>query len=230
MKNKYVQYVLILITGIAIGAIFYPSKTITRETTHNLEEKIKSLETEKKNITSFFERQLDMEKRQSKKYHKQVTKNTESLKEENFKLKQKITEKRFKIVRPDGTIEEKWFKESETDVISSTVTKIKSEFTSKVKSIENKWKRIHEKRIAQIKKAYEKKSTTDSEKQERTITKEKIEINKRSFGISLGITNNKEYFSTISYDIFGPFFISGLFKTDESLKNKDIGLGIGIRW
>ncbi len=230
LQLEWIRYVTVLLIGVAIGAIFYPSKTITKEEMYELKQKVVRLENEKKFITTFFEKKINMEKSQSKKYHEQVTKNIESLKQENFRLKQKVSEKRFKIVKPDGTIEEKWFKESETDVVSSVVTKIKSEFTRKVKSIENKWKKIHEKRINKIKKMYEKKIKLQSEYKERKVTKVKTEINKRNFGISLGFTTKQNYFSSITYDIYGPFFLDILLKSNNNFSDKGAGIGIGIRF
>jgi len=230
LQNEWVRYVAVLLIGATIGAIFYPSKTITREETYKLEQKIEKLESENKFISKFFKDKLDKEESQSKEYREQVTKKTKSLKEENFKLKQKVSEKRFKIIRPDGTIEEKWFKDSETSIVSSTVIKIKSEFTRKVKLIENKWKKIHKSRILEIKEVYEKKlAETKTTKETKTI-KEKIEINKRSFGISLGITTDKSYFSSISYDIYGPFFLDIHLESDINFIEKKAGVGLGIRF
>ena len=230
LQLEWVRYVLVGLIGIAIGAIFYPSKTITTEETREFEQKITRLEAQKESITSIFENQLSLEKQQSRKYQEQVTKKLDVYKEENYKLKQKVSEKRFKIVRPDGTIEEKWFKESETDVVSSTVTKIKSEFTRKVKSIENKWMTIHKKRVEKIKADYEKKIAESTHTKEKTHKKKVVEINKRNFGISGGIMTDKKYFGGVTYDIFGPLFLDLHLESDRSFQNKEVGLGIGIRF
>ncbi len=230
LKNNYVRYGLALLIGMAIGAIFYPSKTITSEERTKFEQAISTLEYEKKVTQEFYQGQYDEEVQSNREYREEISRNTETLREENFKLKQRVSEKRFKIVRPDGTIEERWFKESETDVISSTVTKIKEEFTRKVTSIERKWMKIHEKRIRKIKEDYEKKLAANSNTRSETFKKTKTEINKRSFGISLGITSEKNYFSSVTYDIFGPMFLDLHLESDKHFDDKEIGLGIGIRF
>lgn len=234
MKNlldkQWVRYILILLVGIGVGAIFYPSKTITKEEEITLKQKIERLETEKKNITSFFEKRLEMEIYQGKKYHEQVTKEIDSLKEENTTLKQKVSEKKFKIVRPDGTIEEQWFKDSESEVVTSTVTKIKSEFNRKVESIENKWKNMHEERVKKVKEDYEKKIAELREHEATKTTKEKIEINKHNFGVSLGYTTEQNYFSSVTYDIYGPFFLDVHLESDKQFGDKEIGFGVGLRF
>ena len=230
LKNKYTQLVLTLLIGIGIGAIFYPSKTITKEEMYKFEQKIERLETEKKNLTSFYEKQINKEEREHKEFKEEITKKTESLREENFQLKQKVSEKRFKIVRPDGTVEEKWFKDSETDVVSSTVTKIKSEFTRKVTEIENKWKSIHEKRISKIRETYERKIAESKNERVEIVKKKKVQINKKSFGLSLGYTSDQKYFSSIMYDVYGPFFLDLHLDANQNLTEKTGGIGIGMRF
>lgn len=227
---EWVRYVAVLMIGLALGAIFYPSKTITKEETTKYQEQISRLENEKKSMNSLFESQLNMEKLQSKKYQKQTTAKIDTLKKENFKLQSRVKESRFKIIKPDGTIEEKWFKESQTDIVSSTVTSIKSEYSRKVKSIENKWKKLHEKRIKKIQSDYERKLTESKKTEIQIYKKEKIEINKRSFGVSMGMMTDQRYFSSITYDLFGPVFIDIHLEFDPSTQEKEAGLGFGFRF
>lgn len=230
LNNKIIRYAVILLIGGAIGAIFYPSKTITKEETFKLKQKIERLETEKKNITAFYEKQINETKIENRKFKEEANKKSDYLKEENFKLKQKVSEKRFKIVKPDGTIEEKWFKDSETDATSSTIARIKSEFSKKIKETENKYKRIHEQRIKKIKEKFSKKLALHESHQIEKIKKTKTEINKRSFGLSLGYTSNKRYFSSVMYDVYGPFFLNLHLESNKNLTNTETGLGIGMRW
>ena len=160
----------------------------------------------------------------------QTDRKVNTLKEENFKLKQKVTEKRFKIVRPDGTIEEQWYKESETEVVASVVTEIKEEFTRKVKSIENKWKVAHEKRVKKIKEEFERQLVKVSNTKSQTYKKTKTEINKRNFGISFGLTSEENYFSSITYDVYGPFFLDVHIGASKDLNDQEVGIGVGMRF
>ena len=230
LKNKYVQLILTLAIGIGIGAIFYPSKTITKESTYKYEQKIERLENEKKINDILHYKQLLIKENEYKEYKEETTKKTESLKQENFQLKQKVSEKKFKIIRPDGTIEEQWFKDSETDVVSSTVTKIKSEFTRKVSEIENKWKVIHEKRVSKIKETYEKKIASIESTSIQATSKTKTEINKRYFGLSLGYISDKKYFSSVNYDVYGPWFLDLHLESTRDFNEKEAGVGIGWRF
>jgi len=230
LELEWVRYVGILIIGMAIGAVFYPSKTITTEETSKFEQEIEKLKTEKQKMFSEMHASLHKEQLSSLKYKEESQKRFSSLKQENFKLKSRVKEKRFKIIRPDGTIEEKWFKESETDVVSSVVTSIKSEFTRKVSSIEKKWKSIHKTRVEKIKSEYEKKIIEATKTKSSTHKKSKTEINKRSFGVSLGVTNDDSYFSSVSYDIFGPVFLDLHLESDKQFGGQEAGIGIGLRF
>lgn len=230
LKLEWVRYVLVGLIGIAIGAVFYPSKTITKEEISKYEQIVSRLETEKSVTNKFYQDQYTKEVQSNKEYKEEVAKKVETLKEENYKLSQKVSEKRFKIIKPDGTIEEKWFKDSETDVVSSTVTSIKEEFTRKVSNIEVKWMKIHEERIKTIKEDYEKKLAENKRIRSEIIKKEKTEINKRNFGISLGMTTDKSYFSSVSYDVFGPFFLDLHLESSGNFGDKEAGLGVGVRF
>lgn len=230
LQLEWVRYVLIGLIGIAIGAIFYPSKTITTEETRKFEQKIEKLKVEKSKILQ--KTYVDIREMQSsnKQYREESEKKVTILKQENYKLKSRVKESKFKIIKPDGTIEERWFKESETDIVSSVVTSIKEEFSRKVQSIENKWMTLHTKRIKVIKENYEKKLFVAASLVLEATKKKKVEINKRSFGISLGLTSEKDYFSNISYDIFGPVFLDILLLTDQQLDEKKVGVGFGLRF
>ena len=230
LKLEWVRYVIIGLIGIAIGAIFYPSKTIETEERHKFEQTITKLQAEKETTKTFYQDLYNKEVVENKQYQEESTKKIDSYKEENFKLKQKVSEKRYKIVRPDGTIEEKWFKDSETDVVSSAVTQIKSEFTLKVKSIETKWMKIHEERIKKIKKEHEASIVSLSSTRSETVKKKKVEINKRSFGASFGVMTDEKLFSSITYDVFGPMFLNLHLEADRSFGDKEVGIGIGIRF
>lgn len=231
LNNKTVSLIMALIMGIAIGAIFYPSKSITREETAKYEAKIEKLENEKReqvsNAVSLLNERTEYFKNQKRESQSKMS----SLRTENTRLRQKTKETIIKIIRPDGTIEEKIVRTSDTEIVSQIVTDIKQEFNEKVTSIENKWKTIHKKRVVSIKESYEKKL---SEKQHIIDTyskKETIKINERKFGISIGYTNDNRYYGGVSYDIFGPIFLDLHVDTDiKASNNSQVGVGLGFRF
>lgn len=230
LEYKYALPVLCLLGGIAIGAIFYPSKSITREETAKYEETIQRLENEKRDIefkaqTELFNKQVEFSEKKS-----ELQTKISSLTTENTILKQSTKETMIKIIKPDGTITEKSYKESDTEIVSQIVTDIKQEFNEKVTSIENKWKEVHEKRVVAIKDTYEKQLSEKQHIIDEYSKKETIKINERKFGVSLGYTSYSKYFSSISYDVFGPFFLDLHLESDSGFSDSGAGVGLGFRF
>lgn len=230
LKHKYAAPVIALLVGMAIGAIFYPSKSITREVVSKYEEKIERLENEKRDIefksqTELFNKEVQFSQKKSELQNK-----ISSLTTENTRLKRKTKETMIKIIKPDGTITEKSYKESDTEIVSQIVIDIKQEFTEKVTSIENKWKDVHEKRVVAIKDKYDKQLSEKQHIIDEYRKRETIKINERKFGVSLGYTNYDKYFSSISYDVFGPFFLDLHLESDSGFRDSGAGVGIGFRF
>lgn len=227
-KNKFFYPVVCLLVGMAIGAIFYPSKSITREEIRKYEAKIEKLEEQKRFIELDRKENWDFQERKFKRYQKETEQKISTLRTENTQLKQKVKERIVKIVTPDGTIREEIVRESDTQVVSQIVTDIKQEFTEKVASIENRWKTVHERRVVQIKDSYEKKLAEKQHIIDTYSKKETIKINERKFGVSLGYTTDDTIYSNISYSIFGPFFVDFNVTSDREFKDQSLGAGIGI--
>lgn len=230
LQRREVQIVLALIVGAAIGAIFYPSKTITEEERQRYERQIEREREERLSVTKNLNEKLDIERSQSLERTEELSQKIDVKSQEITKLKAKITEKTYKIVKPDGTIEERTFKESDIQRDSQVVTSIRSEFDRKVKSIESRYVKIHQNRVSEIKQEYESK-LKEKEKVIASLDKKKVtEINKRSFGISAGYMSDSQYFGSVSYDIFGPVFIQGIFETNRQFGDSSVGIGFGLRF
>lgn len=212
--KKYWLPVVCLLVGGALGAIFYPSRTTTED--------INRIKQEKHEVVSHLQEQLNLEIQNSSKYRRETQNRIQTLRTENTTLRQKVRETKVKIVKPDGTIHEKTVKESDTQVVSQIVTDIKQEFNEKVTSIENKWKRVHQKRVVVIKEKYENKLQEQ--------IKRKTEVNKRNFGVSVGYTTDEHYFSSVMYDVYGPFFLDLHLEADRNFIDNSAGVGIGIRF
>lgn len=229
-KNKFFYPVVCLLVGMAIGAIFYPSKSIHREEVSKYEAKIEKLENEKKQITSDFKANLLIQENMFKEEKRELSHKVSSLTTENTQLRQKVKERIVKIITPDGTIREETVRESDTQIVSQIVTDIKQEFNEKVASIENRWKTVHEKRVVQIKENYEKQLAEKQHIIDQYSKKETIEVNRRSFGLSIGYTVDDTFYSSVLYDVYGPFFLDLHVESNRQFNDRNLGLGIGIRF
>lgn len=230
LQNTYVRYGLALMIGAAIGAIFYPTKSIEREIESKYQSKIERLESDRRYIEEKYSQELRREINSNVEYRKETNKKISSLKTENTHLKQNVKEKTLKIVKPDGTIVEETFKESETEVVSKVVTSIKQEFNEKVSSIEKKWETVHKKRVRAIIDKHDKEIKQKEEIISSYKKKETIKINHRSFAIAAGKLNDDNYYGNVSYDIFGPVFINGHFEANNKFEVDKLGVGIGLRF
>lgn len=169
-KKKYVKIILIIIGALAIGSVFFTSKT-----------KIKKLETQsridKQTISNQKQKIFSLE--QVNKSHKQYEKTTH-------------------IKNKDGSEKTETIKMSEA--VEQRIRIIKAEYEQKIFSLE--------KQIS-ILKEYN-----------------KVEINKRSVGIEVGITLNRAYYMHAQIDVFGPLFIG---VHGQAGNGYTVGAGIGIR-
>jgi hypothetical protein len=230
-----------LIMGVIIGAIFYPTKTIIERETFKLKEayelKIAELQkTHTEEIAKLNEKVI-FEEKNRKSIELETSKKIELLTQENKSLKQSSKKQKFKLIKPDGTIIEKEMEQSNFEEVSGVVVSIKKEFNEKVKSIEDKWKKVHEERIVELKKKFDQdieKTKSEQKVVEKIIEKEKIvEVNKKKLRPELGVSYNKDkialgYFH-LSYPISGPIFIGGGVSGNQT-RIGDVRLGLGLEF
>lgn len=225
-ENKLVQFLLVGLCGIAIGVIFYPTKEIQEKEKIKYEQQISKLSEEHKIELNKLNESLKKEKHRVVTINKDLRSKLDKITVENKELKNKQKVSYFKLIKPDGTIEIKKFSESEINESSQVITKIQQEFEFRLKSVEDKWEKIHEQRVSSIKKEFDKKEE-EYKKQTQELEKIKItEINKKKFGLEVGLNLQKQLYGHITYDLFGPLFI-GLHSQVGSINT---GAGIGIRF
>jgi len=172
---------------------------------------------------------LDASQKEKKDLEVTTTTKIAKLTTENSQLKSKKTETYYKIVHPDGTIEIRSQKATETDQSNQIVTSVKQEFDQKVKQLEEKYQAIHKERVQQIQEDFSKKE----EKYQETIAslqKDKtVEVNQKKYGVEVGYLSNKDYYGHVNIDVFGPMFLGLQTQTNFS-NNNAVGAGIGIRF
>jgi hypothetical protein len=228
-----------LLLGIVVGVIFYPSKTITERETLKLKEsyelKISEIQKTHTEETKALSEKLIAEESARKSLEMESSKKLEMLTQENKSLKQSSKKQKFKLVKPDGTIVEKEMEQSNSEEVSNIVSSIKEEFNQKVKSIEERWKKVHEERIAELKKKFDKdieKARSEQKVIEKTVEKEKIvEVNKKKLrpevGASYDGTKDVKGYFHLSYPVAGPVFIGGG-ASGSKTGFGDVRLGLGL--
>jgi hypothetical protein len=220
-QYDWVKIGLSLVLGAAIGVVFYPSKTITeRETTkikESYELKIHEIEKTHSEEMQRLSEQLIAEESSRKSLEIETSKKIDLLTQENRSLKQSSKKQKFKLIKPDGTIIEKEMEESNSEEVSSVITRVREEFNTKVREIEERWKKVHEQRVVELKKQFDQdieKAKSEQKIVEKIVEKEKIvEVNKKAFRPEVGAAYTKDsellgYFH-LSYPVVGPVFLGG---------------------
>lgn len=229
LKNEYIKGLLILAIGITIGVLFYPSKRIEEKLTAIHQEEISKLKEQHTQEMSKVSEERDKQIQENKELHSSTEKKISSLTAQVTELKSKQKTSTYKLIKPDGTIEERTFSQSEVDQSTKTVTKIQEEFKQKIDAIETKWSKIHEERIVELKKQFDSKEQ-DYKKQIDTLEKSRtVSVNEKRIGAEIGILNSKDYYGHLSMDLWGPVFVGvhGELNKDNDSK---LGVGIGVRF
>lgn len=238
LKKRWVQLSLALLLGVTIGVVFYPSsRTEERERVELLESKISELEKsslEKDSKISELSSSLEEVTDEFSSYRKSASERIESLVTENSHLKTSSKKSKYKLVKPDGTVIEKEFEESETEETKTVIAEVRREFDEKIESIENKWKKIHQERVEKIREDYEKRlkeKKTEIEVVEKIVEKEKIvEVNSKKFKVEGGYSTDNKGYTHLSYLLWGPILVGGGFSLDFDGKNPEGRLGLGIEF
>ena len=237
LKKRGVQVALALFIGITIGALFYPSTTTTervkKEITEKYELQIKELKEVHASSIKEVEDTLEHREEMNRELREETSRKVASLTTENRQLRQSSKRKKFKLVKPDGTIIEKEYEESQSEEISSVVTEVREEFNRKVSSIENKWKSIHISRVESLKEDFNSKiEKIKSEKKEKIVYVEKekiVEVNKKKLRPEIGVTSEKEAYIHGTYTLWGPVFVgTGASMDIETKAFGDARFGLGI--
>ena len=227
-QNQGVRYVLVLLLGVTIGAIFYPTKKIEEKITQKYEQQITKLKEEHSKEMASTKEEYQSQAKVTLTKLEETEKKIQTLIVQVRDLKTKMKTAKYKIIRPDGTIEEKEFTESESEESTKVITQIQEEFKTKVSQIEEKWSEIHKQRVIELTKEFDKK---ESEYQHTIASLEKtktVSINEKKFGIEAGYLSNKDYYGHATMDLWGPIFI-GVHGEMGSNDNK-LGAGIGLRF
>lgn len=225
-NSKPTQFLLVLLVGVAIGAIFYPTKHIEESLETKHEAETKTLKEEHLKEVARIQESLNKVSAEASEYRKNTETKITQLTTQVHELQSKQKTAYYKVVRPDGTVEIKKFTESEVNESTKVITQIQQEFKEKVEQIESKWETIHKERVADLKKDYESKEQTYKKEIDELKQTKVVDINKKSFGVEAGVLLDKSYYGHVTYDVFGPLFL-GLHSQFGTTNTA--GAGIGLR-
>lgn len=231
LSKEWFRISCALVVGATVGVLFYPSKKIEEQLNTKYQSNISSLKESHSKETQELNEKYSAVLKQNKELHISLEAKVSQLTDEvkTLKTKQKIST--YKLVKPDGTIEERTFTQSEVDESSRVVTKIQQEFKIKVDQIEKKWADIHQERVSKLEKDFSSKETeykkTIHELEQRKVTT----TNEKRFSVELGLTSNSDYYGHAGMDLWGPLFIGLHGQVGNKSKDANLlGVGVGVRF
>lgn len=230
LKKESVRYVIVLIVGLALGAIFYPTSNLEEKLQKKYQEEVRSLIVAHENERKSLREEINSVNKEYNLFREESDHKVNNLTFEIHNLQNKQKTSYYKLVKPDGTIEVKKFSESEINESSSMIAQIQEEFKTKIESIEQKWESIHKERVESIKRDFLKKEeayakTIDELAKTKVVTK-----NEKSFGVEGGYTSKNQFFLHTTVDLFGPVYMGIHGETDSTVNDSSIGLGLGIKF
>lgn len=230
LSKEWVRLVGVLLVGITIGVVFYPSKRIEEKLTQKHQEEIAILKESHSKETKDLTEKYDSVVAESKSIKSESERKISKLTDEVKTLKSKTKVATYKLVKPDGTIEERTFTENEVDESSHVVTQIQEEFKQKVESIENRYAAIHSERVLALKKEFDSKESEYKKTIDELQKSKTVSVNEKRFGIEAGITNEKNYYGHATMDVWGPTFVGVHGQVGPNNDSNNLGIGLGLRF
>lgn len=230
LQKEWVRLTGMLLIGITVGAIFYPTKRIEERLTKKHQEEIVQIkDVHSKEVSSLNERYYKSTEEHNK-YMMQSESKITKLTQEVKTLQSKQKTAYYKLIKPDGTIEIKKFTENEVNESTKVITSIQEEFKTKIEKIESKWSEIHKERVATLQreydaKEYQYKKTIDELQYSKTTS-----VNEKEFGLELGILSDKSYYGHATMGLWGPVFVGIHGEMDKKNQDNKLGAGLGLRF
>lgn len=228
-STPWLQFLLVLLAGVAIGAVFYPTKHIEERERQKHEEETKSLKEQYSKELSTLHDTLNKANVSHSEYRKETEFKITKLTTENTTLRSNQRTAYYKVVKPDGTIEIRKFTETQIDESRQVITEIQTEFKEKIASIETKWETIHKERVTALSKEFKSKEEEYKHKIDELEKSRVVDINPKRFGVEAGVLTSKAFYGHVTYDIFGPIFL-GLHSQFGGTSTAVGGAGLGLRF
>ena len=227
--NPWMQFVLVFVGGVAVGALFYPTKKIEDKVHQQDQLVINQLTQEKQQIQTTLTQKIDEITQQKSDLELSTTKQIMTLQIQVQELENKKVETYYKIVHPDGTVEERKYSESESSSSSKVISDVQQDYEKKISDINQQWQ-IKLDTTVQTQQAQFDTIIQEKDKQISDLeSSHSVTINEKHFGIEGGYLTSKQYYLHTSADLFGPIFIGAHVNTDL-LSNTSVGAGVGIRF
>lgn len=228
-KTKTIVSLLVaLVIGAIIGALFYPSRELSHE------ERIRIEENAQRQVDYYREQVVDLreshreEVRELRQREEEYRQTIDTQIERIDQLEKRVSTQTYKVIRPDGTIEEQTFTEQEISQESSVVISIREEFDMKIRDIQKRYSEAYTERLVEIREQVEGRLKEKQDRIAELESERRESVNRRSTRIGVGVTSDITYYGLVEKDILGPIFIHGIVETPSDDRSLRGGVGLGI--
>ncbi len=228
LKNSaWLRYVLVLVAGIAIGAIFYPTKRIEERLETKHREEISKITEKFKSEISSLNKELNETKSSKDEMVKQLNASITSLKTLLSESETRVHREYTKIIRVDGSVEIREITDAHSREVKAATEAVAAQWQEKLEqtktSYEAKIEKISEEnKLILAQKETEYKASLD------VLSKTKVTtINEKRFGIEAGILTTKQLYGHGTVGLWGPVTV-GVHIQGPALPA--VGVGVGFKF
>jgi len=225
--SRSLQLVLVFVAGGAVATVFYPTKHIKETIQKSYEEQIATLNQQHEEQLDQQQQILNQVSSEYHSYHDESEQKIASLTTQVTTLTQHQKQSFWKIVHPDGTVEERATSSSDSEEEQQVSQQVQAEYQQKLQDDVTKLEQIQADKISSMQKEWDSKEQSYQQQISTMSQTKTIITNPKNLGLELGILTDLNYYGHVTYDVWGPFFIGvqGQFGS-----NSMAGAGIGIRF
>jgi len=227
--NKYYSYLIAFAAGAALMYFVYPTKRIEETVTSRYEKQLQEVQEQSSKTVSDVSKAKDQtisDLNQSIAIYKLQVESLDLKVSEMSSHKVQIS---TKTTKPDGTIEEKTYVESQESSSQKIASELKYSYDQQIQQLRTEWEKVSEEERTKTEQTNQEKMAK-YEKEIQDLKQTKVtETNVKKFGLEVGATTDKAVYVHGTYDVLGPVFIGA--ETQKMINSDHIsaGVGLGIR-
>jgi len=225
--SKPLQFALVFLAGVTVGALFYPTKIIKDSLTKTFQSQIATLNQQHSTELAQTKSQYNAQVQTLTQTNTTLSSKVTDLTTQVTNLKSHQTNNYVKIVHPDGTIEIRDTSEKDSSSEQQISQQMQQEYDQKLQTQIFQLQTVQASTISSMQKTWDAKEQS-YQSQIATLTKTHSEtINPKNFGVEAGVLTDGDYYAHVTYDVWGPFLIGlhGQFGATSQ-----VGAGIGLRF
>jgi len=225
---RWVQVLGAFAAGALMCTLLYPTKTITSKITQDYETKIQQLETQHKTEVTSLQTKVDSLTQSNKSLTERYEAKITQLNLQIQTYSSQRIEVHYKLTKPDGTIEERSYLQTQDQATQTMMSEMKSEYDRQLLQTQSEYQRKSEELVSQTRLEYQMKIDTLKTELSKYTSSSTVTVNAKKLGLELGYNTDFRTYLHGTYDIWGPIFIGG--QIDKGTTSSGGGFDIGVRF